>query len=105
MKVRKKRTESKKSRVYKKMNPNNLVPDKNHCPKCKKTEFIDYGKTVECTTCLIEFEKKLLGKIPDDELLSLMEIGGVLDEFKELKDPKKAKKSLDSISNDLDENN
>jgi len=44
----------------------------------------------------------LLGKIPDDEILSRMEIGGVLDEFEELKDPKKAKKFLDSISDDLD---
>jgi len=79
------------------------MADKSHCPKCKKTEFIDYGETVECTTCLIEFDKKLLGKIPDEELLSRMEIGGVLDEFKELKDPKKSKEFLDSISDDLDE--
>ncbi|KKN31974.1 hypothetical protein LCGC14_0818540 [marine sediment metagenome] len=81
----------------------NLIKDKYHSPKCKKTEFIDYGETVECTTCLIEFDKKLLGKIPDDEILSRMEIGGVLDEFEELKDPKKAKKFLDSITDDLDE--
>ncbi len=79
-----------------------FVKDKYHCPRCKKTEFIDYGETVECTTCLIEFDKKLLGKIPDDELLSHMEIGGVLNEFKELKDPKKAKEFLNSISEDLD---
>ena len=61
------RIESKNTNIYKKKNLHNLMTDKNHCPKCKKTEFIDYGKTVECTTCLIEFNKELLGKIPDDE--------------------------------------
>ena len=93
----------KKNNVFKKMNLLNLVADKYHCPLCKNTEFIDYGKTVECTTCLIEFDKKLLGKIPDDEILSTQEIKGVLDEFEELKDPEKVKKFFDSISDDLDE--
>ncbi len=39
---------------------------------------------------MIEFDKKLLGKIHDDEILSRMELGGVLGEFKEIKDPKKS---------------
>ena len=62
-----------------------------------------YGGTVECKSCLIEFDKKLLGKIPDDELLSRMEIGGVLDEFRDPRDGKKAKRFLDSLIEDLDE--
>ncbi len=85
------------------MNPLDLmVEEKYHCPQCKKTEFIDYGETVECTTCLIEFDKKLLGKIPDDEILSREEMDGILGEFEELKDPKKAKKLYDSFFEDLD---
>lgn len=79
-----------------------MTEENYHCPQCKKTEFVDYGDTVECTTCLIEFDKKLLGKIPDDEILSRQEVHGILDEFEELKDPKKAKKVLDSIFDDLD---
>ncbi|KKM71596.1 hypothetical protein LCGC14_1429020 [marine sediment metagenome] len=89
-------------KAYKKITPLNFVRDKYHCPKCKRTEFVDYGKTVECTTCLIEFDKELLGKIPDDEILSLQEIKGVLDEFEELKDPEKVRKFFDSLSDDLD---
>ncbi len=80
-----------------------FIKDKYHCPKCKKTEFADYGEVVECTTCLLEFDKNLLGKIPDDELLSREEMIGILGEFEELNDPKKAKEFLDSIANDLDE--
>ncbi|KKM76344.1 hypothetical protein LCGC14_1381130, partial [marine sediment metagenome] len=41
-------------------------------------------------------------KIPDDEILSRQEMDGILGEFEELKDPRKAKKLFDSLLEDLD---
>ncbi|KKM15718.1 hypothetical protein LCGC14_1693250, partial [marine sediment metagenome] len=46
--------------------------------------------------------KELCKKIPDDEILSREEMDGILGEFEELKDSKKAKKLYDSFFEDLD---
>lgn len=63
MNVGKNRFESKKTKIYKKKNHHYFMKDKYHCPRCKNTEFIDYGETVECTTCRIGFDKKVLGNL------------------------------------------
>ena len=49
--------------------------------------------------------KKLNSKVVDDEILSRQEMGGVLGEFEELKDPKKAKEFFDSLIRDLNDEN
>ncbi|KKN23076.1 hypothetical protein LCGC14_0908630 [marine sediment metagenome] len=62
--------------------------------------MLNYGRTAECTTCLIEFDKKLLGKTSDNEILSRMEIKDkkdLIEEFKEFidKDNKEFKDYFD----------
>jgi len=85
-----------------------VMRDKNpqyHCPQCQSSKIIEYDDFIECTKCLLEFDKKLIGKVADDEILSRQEMGGVLREFEELKDPKKAKKFYDSLMEDLNDEN
>jgi hypothetical protein len=76
-----------------------------HCPRCQSSKIIEYDDFIECTKCLLEFDKKLIGKAPDDEILSRQEMGGFLGEFEELKDPKKTKEFFDSLMRDLNDEN
>jgi hypothetical protein len=76
-----------------------------HCPRCKSSEVLEYDDFIECPKCLLDFDKGLFGKIPDDEMLSRQEMGGALDSFEEFKDPKKAKKIFDSLMDDLNKEN
>ncbi|MHA1914462.1 MAG: hypothetical protein ACW986_03705 [Promethearchaeota archaeon] len=81
------------------------MPPKYHCPRCKSIKILEYADFIECTDCLLDFDKKLIGKIPDDEIMARKEMGSLLSGFEELKDPKKAKEFFDSIMKDLDELN
>ena len=89
----------------------NLMPDKYYCPRCKSEEVIDLGKVIACTNCKdesgvpLEFEKDLIGKIPDDEILSRQSLSGFLGAFEELKDSKKRERFLDDVIQDLNEDN
>ena len=74
---------------------------KYHCPRCKATNILEYDKFIECPLCLLDFDKDLIGKIPDNEIMAHREMGGILDGFEELKDSKKAKEVFDSIMKDL----
>lgn len=77
-----------------------------YCPRCHTTEISEYEDTFECTKCKdnnglpLEFEKKIIGKIPDDEILALREQGAFVDTFEELKDSEKRKKFFDSLMDD-----
>lgn len=79
-----------------------------YCPRCKTTKISEYENTFECTKCRdkeglpLEFEKKSIGKIPDDEILALRETGVYINAFEELKDPENRARFLKSIEDDLD---
>jgi hypothetical protein len=78
---------------------------KYHCPWCKTSILLVYDELIECPKCLLEFEKKFLGRIPDTEIMSRQEMTGILDGFEKLKDTKKYKGLLESIIKDLDDLN
>ncbi len=77
-----------------------------YCPRCHTTKISEYEDTFECTKCRdnngfpLEFEKKSIGKVPDEEILALREQGSFLDAFEELKDSEKRKKFFESLSDD-----
>ena len=77
-----------------------------YCPRCGTTEISEYKDTFECTKCRdnngipLEFEKKFIGKIPNDEILTLQEMGSFVDVFGELRDAKKRKKFFKSLLDD-----
>ena len=74
-----------------------------YCPRCKAVDVIEYPTLVECPHCLLMFDKRQIGVIPDDEILALAEVGAFVDAFEELKNPETAKRFFDSIMDDLKE--
>jgi len=77
-----------------------------YCPRCHTTEISEYADTFECTKCRdnngfpLEFEKKFIGKIPDDEILALREQGSFIGAFEELRDADKRKRFFESLQDD-----
>ena len=77
-----------------------------YCPRCHTTEISEYKETFECTKCLdnsghpLEFEKRFIGKVPDDEVLARQEMASFVDTFDELRDSEKRKKFFESLSED-----
>ena len=78
---------------------------KYYCPRCKTKKVIEYVNSIECPDCLLEFDKRQIGIVPDNEILAFAEMGAITDSFEELKDPEKAKKFFNSILEDLKEEN
>ena len=88
------------------MNPFNFImPFSYYCPRCKTQNVIEHPETIECPNCLLEFDKKLIGVIPDNEILAHGEIDTLIGAFDELKNPETAKKFFDSIMKDLEDEN
>lgn len=79
------------------------MPKPYYCPRCKSRKVTEYPNSIECPDCLLEFDKKQIGVIPDDEILALGEMGAFINGFKELKDPETAKRFFDSILKDLED--
>ena len=53
------------------------------CPRCKHTKIIDYGDTFDCPICVLEFEKKDVDEIKDENsILSIEEKLGIIKELK-----------------------
>lgn len=77
-----------------------------YCPRCGTTEISEYPETFECMKCRdnnglpLEFEKKSIGKIPDDEILTIREMELFLSSFDELRDKEKRKRFFDSLLED-----
>lgn len=78
---------------------------KYYCPRCKATKVIEYPDSIECPKCLLEFDKKHIGVIPDKDILALTEMNSFIGTFDELKDPERAKKFFDSIMKDINDEN
>ncbi|MFX0083824.1 MAG: hypothetical protein ACFE94_18900 [Candidatus Hodarchaeota archaeon] len=78
---------------------------KYYCPRCKNPKVFEYPDSIECPDCLLEFDKKHIGVIPDDEILAFSEMDSFFDSFEEIKDPEKAKQFFDSIMEDLEDEN
>ncbi|MHA2185400.1 MAG: hypothetical protein ACXAAI_10410 [Promethearchaeota archaeon] len=83
--------------------PFRIMPSKYRCPRCKSTRIREYDDFIECSNCLLDFDKELIGKVPDEELMARKEMDGLLNGFEELKDPKIAKELFDSIMDDLED--
>ena len=48
----------------------------------------------------LEFRKSDIGKIPDDEILAIQEMGSFMSIFEELRDSEKRKKFFESLLDD-----
>ncbi|MFX1315693.1 MAG: hypothetical protein ACFE9T_07505 [Promethearchaeota archaeon] len=57
------------------------MPAKFHCPRCKSKEILEYDTFIECKKCNLEFDKKFLGKIDDENILSRQELKGFYESF------------------------
>lgn len=77
-----------------------------YCPRCHSTKISEYEDTFECMQCRdnngfpLEFEKKSIGKIPDEEILALKEMKSFTGAFEELRDADKRKKFFESLHDD-----
>lgn len=50
-----------------------IVGSKYYCPRCKNSKIIEYTKTIECTHCHLEFEKKDFNLYDDSQILAVQE--------------------------------
>lgn len=79
---------------------------KYYCPRCGTTDISEYNDTFECKQCRdkegmpLEFEKKGIGKIPDDQILTIREMDSFMCTFEELRDSEKRKRFFDSLLDD-----
>lgn len=77
-----------------------------HCPKCGTKDISEYQDTFECKQCRdddgmpFEFKKDLIGKIPDDEILTIREMDSLTGAFEELRDSEKRKRFYESLRDD-----
>ena len=77
-----------------------------YCPRCGTNEISEYKDTFECMKCRdkdgfpLEFEKKLIGQIPDDDIMTIREMDAFVDTFDEVRDSEKRKRYFDSLSDD-----
>lgn len=71
------------------------------CPRCRSTKIVEYDTTFECRECKLEFKKENLVGLDDDDLLSVQEMKGILDELGLKQDPDKLTKLKDML--DMDE--
>ena len=54
------------------------------CPKCKGENIIDYGDSIECVGCNLEFEKTVLESLEDEsDALSIEEKLEIIKIFKQ----------------------
>jgi uncharacterized protein (DUF2225 family) len=42
-----------------------------YCPRCKSLDILEYPTTIECPHCNLEFDKRMIGVIPDEEILAI----------------------------------
>ena len=88
------------------MNNLSVMQTTYYCPRCHTKDISEYDDTFECTKCRdnngfpLEFEKKSIGKIPDDEILALREMGSFVGAFEEIRDSEKRKKFFKSLRED-----
>lgn len=52
-----------------------------HCPACKNEEVIEFNDHIHCPHCKLDFNKRFLNVIDDENVLSRQELGGVIDAF------------------------
>ncbi|MHA1669039.1 MAG: hypothetical protein ACTSV5_00520 [Promethearchaeota archaeon] len=65
------------------------------CPRCGCAEIIEYDTTFKCKECNLEFKKEMIGDLDDEDLLSVQEMKGILDELGLKEDPDKLTKLKD----------
>lgn len=79
---------------------------KYYCPRCGTKDISEYQDTFECKQCRdddgmpLEFDKKLIGKIPDKDIRSVREMVNFTGYFGELKDPEVRKKFYESLQDE-----
>jgi hypothetical protein len=62
---------------------------KDHCPRCRSKDIIEYDDFIECPKCDLEFDKEFLGVIPDEDILARQELIGIANSLMDLERQKK----------------
>jgi len=57
------------------------MANKQLCPRCRSTKIVEYDTTFECRECKLEFKKENLVDLDDEDVLSVQEMKGILDEL------------------------
>lgn len=78
---------------------------KHLCPRCGSTKIVEYDTTVECRECNLEFKKENLENVEDENLLSIQEMKGILDELGLKQDLDKLTKLKDMLDMEESFNN
>ena len=73
------------------------MANKHLCRRCGYTNILEYDTTFECKECNLEFEKENLLDLDDEDLLSVQEMKGILDELGLKEDPDKLTKLKDTF--------
>ena len=73
------------------------MANKQKCPRCGSTNIVEYDTTFECRECNLEFKKENLVGLDDEDLLSMQEMKGILDELGLKEDPDKLRKLKDIL--------
>ncbi|MFX1572776.1 MAG: hypothetical protein ACFFB0_08505 [Promethearchaeota archaeon] len=77
------------------------INSESYCPRCQSRDVIDYGDFIHCLNCELDFDKELIGKIDDDEILARQELGDFAKSFEDdFKTPKKHKKGHNTFELD-----
>ena len=77
-----------------------------YCPRCGTKDISEYKTTFECKQCRdkegmpLEFDKDLIGRVPDDKILAIREMDSFMGAFEELRDSEKRKKFYESLRDD-----
>lgn len=73
------------------------MANKQLCPRCGSAKIVEYDTTFECRECNLEFKKENLVDLEDEDVLSVQEMKGMLDELGLKQDPNKLTKLKDML--------
>ena len=54
---------------------------KKSCPRCGSTKIVEYESSFECLNCKSKFRTNYENEIDDDDMLTIQEMKGILDEL------------------------
>lgn len=55
--------------------------EKYKCPRCESEDILEFDNFISCYKCHLDFDKKFLGVINDENILAREELKGIFDTF------------------------
>jgi len=57
------------------------MANKQVCPRCGSSKIVEYDTTFGCRECNLEFQKEISLDLDEEDVLSIKEMKGILDEL------------------------